>query len=98
MYEAFLPGANPASGAAFMAEAVGTGNRGNTQFVTNFTEGDTMLQNISILLQPGWKKGIRYAALAVLELCLAASLVSMFAQQADLRTFASAEDAGRALF
>src|SRR5712664_4242883 len=57
-----------------------------------------MLQNISILVQLEWKKFIRFAALILMALSLGSSFVPMLAQQPEQRTFASAEDAGRAIF
>ncbi len=57
-----------------------------------------MLQNISILLQPRWKKLIRFAAVALLALSWGASFMPTFAQQPGQQTFASLEDAGHSIF
>src|ERR1700692_2047357 len=61
-------------------------------------EGTTMLQNISILVQPGWKKVVRFGAFALLALSWGASFMPTFAQQPGQQTFASVEEAGRAFF
>src|SRR3981189_2029246 len=57
-----------------------------------------MLQNISILVQLEWKKFIRFTAFIVMALSLGSSFVPMLAHQPEQRTFASVEDAGRAIF
>src|SRR5882762_3338452 len=57
-----------------------------------------MLQNISILVQLEWKKFIRFTAFIAMALSLGSSFVPMLAQQPEQRTFASVEDAGRAIF
>src|SRR5260370_6086360 len=61
-------------------------------------EGNTMLQNTSILGQLYWKRFIRFAAVVLLALFLASSLVPTFAQQPGQSTFVSVEDAGHAFF
>jgi len=61
-------------------------------------ERNTMLQTISILLQLEWKSFVRFAVLILFALFLGSSFAPMFAQQPGQRTFASAEDASRALF
>jgi len=57
-----------------------------------------MLRNIPILVQLEWKKFIRFAAFILMALSLGSSFVPTRAQQPEQRTFASAEDAGRAIF
>ena len=57
-----------------------------------------MLQNILILVQPGCKTFIRFAAIAFLALFLGASFAPTFAQQTGQQTFASLEDAGHSIF
>jgi len=57
-----------------------------------------MLQNISILAQPGLKKIIRFAAFALLAFSLTSGFMTAFAQQAEQQTFASVEEAGSAFF
>src|ERR1700686_462792 len=57
-----------------------------------------MLQNISILVQPGGKKFIRFAALVLLALSAGVPFAPTFAQQPGQQTFASLEDAGHSLF
>ena len=57
-----------------------------------------MLRNTSILVQLEWKKFIRFAALILMALSLGSSFVPTRAQQPEQRTFASAEEAGRAIF
>jgi hypothetical protein len=57
-----------------------------------------MLQRILIFVQPEWKSFIRLAASIVFALSLGCSFVPTFAQQPGQRTFASAEEAGSALF
>jgi hypothetical protein len=89
-----------ASGAASMA-VVDTGDR--MYLFTGIAksprmEGTTMLQNISVLLQPDWKKVIRIAAFILLALYWGASFIPTFAQQVGQQTFASVEDASRAFF
>jgi hypothetical protein len=61
-------------------------------------EGTTMLQNILLLVRPGWRKVILFAAFALLALSWGASLMPTFAQQPGQQTFASVDDAGRAFF
>jgi hypothetical protein len=61
-------------------------------------EGFTMLRNNSVVRHSGWEKVIRFAAFALLVLSWGACLVPAFAQQPGQQTFASAEDAGHALF
>jgi hypothetical protein len=85
---------------ASMAVAADTGNRmylWDSQKIQDW-EGTTMLQNISILVQPGWRKVIRVAAFALLAFSWGASFMPTFAQQPGQQTFASVEEAGRAFF
>ncbi|HXM93940.1 MAG TPA: DUF2950 domain-containing protein [Candidatus Dormibacteraeota bacterium] len=56
-----------------------------------------MLQRSSILVQLEWKSFVRFAASTLFALSLA-PFAPTFAQQPGQRTFASAEDAGRAFF
>ena len=57
-----------------------------------------MLENISNLLELAWKEFIRFAVFALLALSCGASFAPTSARQAGQQTFASVEDAGRALF
>ena len=57
-----------------------------------------MMWTISILNQLEWKKFIRSTAFVLLALCMGDSFETALAQEAGQRTFASAADAGRALF
>jgi hypothetical protein len=61
-------------------------------------ERNTMLHKISIFLQFEGKKFVRFAGSVLFALSLACSSAPMFAQEPGQRTFASAEDAGRAFF
>jgi hypothetical protein len=61
-------------------------------------ERNTMLHRISIFAQLEWKCFVRFAVSALFALSLACSSVPIFAQEPGQRTFASAEDAGSALF
>jgi hypothetical protein len=61
-------------------------------------ERNIMLQRISIFVQLEWKSFLRFAASVLFALTLGCSFVPTFAQQPGQRTFASAEDAGRAFF
>jgi Protein of unknown function (DUF2950) len=60
-------------------------------------EKSFMLQKISDRAQLEWKSLVRIAGSALLALSLGSSFVPTFAQQKGQRTFASAEEAGRAL-
>lgn len=57
-----------------------------------------MLQKLSDRAQFEWKGFVRIGVSALLALSLGSSLVPTFAQQKGQRTFASTEEAGRALF
>jgi Protein of unknown function (DUF2950) len=57
-----------------------------------------MLQKISIFVQLECKRFVRFAVSVLFALSLACSSVPMFAQEPGQQTFASAEDASRALF
>ncbi len=61
-------------------------------------ERNTMLRAISIFVQPKRKYFVRLAMSLLLALMSACSSAPMFAQEEGQQTFASAEDAGRALF
>jgi Protein of unknown function (DUF2950) len=61
-------------------------------------EETTMLQNISVLTELKQEKLRRFTALVLVALSLASSSVPAFASQPDQQTFASVEEAGRALF
>jgi hypothetical protein len=101
MYGVFLPAEGPASGAAAVVAVDDIGDRMYTlvELVENLRmEGNTMLQRILIFVQPEWKSFIRLAAPIVFALSLGCSFVPTFAQQPGQRTFASAEEAGSALF
>jgi hypothetical protein len=57
-----------------------------------------MLPNISLINQFEWKNFIRFDVFVLLALSLGSSCAPSFAQQPGQQTFASAADAGRALF
>jgi hypothetical protein len=57
-----------------------------------------MLHKISIFVQFECKSFVRFAVSVLFALTLACSSAPMFAQEEGQRTFASAEDAGRALY
>jgi Protein of unknown function (DUF2950) len=61
-------------------------------------KGTLMLRNRSITNKSEWKKIIRCAVFVLLALPLSASLAPLLAQQVGQQTFATAADAGRALF
>src|SRR5882762_6881738 len=61
-------------------------------------ERNTMLYRISIFLRLACKSFVRFAVSVLFALSLGCSSAPMFAQEPGQRTFASAEDAGRALF
>jgi hypothetical protein len=61
-------------------------------------EKNTMLQSVSIFVEREAKRFVRFAGSALLALSLGCSFAPAFAQQPGQRAFASAEDAGSALF
>jgi hypothetical protein len=61
-------------------------------------ERNTMLHRISIFVELERKNFVRFAGSVLFALCLGCSSAPMFAQEPAQRTFASAEDASRALF
>jgi hypothetical protein len=61
-------------------------------------ERNTMLHRISIFVQPRPKSVVRFALSVLFGLSLGCSSAPMFAQEPGQHTFASAEDASRALF
>jgi hypothetical protein len=61
-------------------------------------ERNTMLHKISIFVQFECKSFFRFAVSAMFALSLGCLPAPIFAQESGQRTFASAEDAGRALF
>jgi hypothetical protein len=61
-------------------------------------ERNTMLRKISILFQFEYTRFARLAVVALFAVTLGCPPAPIFAQEAGQRTFASAEDAGRALF
>jgi hypothetical protein len=61
-------------------------------------ERNTMLRRISIFVQVGCKNFARFAVSVLFVLPLGCSSAPMFAQEPGQRTFASAEEASRALF
>jgi hypothetical protein len=61
-------------------------------------ERNTMLHRISIFVQPKRKHFVRFAASVLFLLTSVCSSALVFAQEPGQRTFASAEDAGRALY
>jgi hypothetical protein len=61
-------------------------------------ERNTMLHRISIFVQPKRKHFVRFAASVLFLLTSVYSSALVFAQEPGQRTFASAEDAGRALY
>ncbi len=62
------------------------------------TERNTMLHRISIFVQLECQGFVRFAVSILFALSLGCSPAPMFAQEPGQRTFASAEDASRALF
>jgi DUF2950 family protein len=62
------------------------------------TEENTMLQKTPIPVQLEWKSLFRFAVSALFAICFVYQYPPTFAQQPGQRTFASAEDAGHALF
>jgi len=61
-------------------------------------ERNTMLRRISIFVQVEYKNFVRFAVSVLFALSLGCSSAPMFAQEPGQRTFASAEEASRALF
>jgi len=57
-----------------------------------------MMQGISVFIQDECKKSVRFAVSVLFVLSLGCSSAPIFAQEPGQRTFASAEDAGRAFF
>jgi hypothetical protein len=60
-------------------------------------EKNIMLQKVSIFIQLECKRFVRFVVSVMFALSLGCSSAPMFAQEPGQRTFASAEDAGRAL-
>jgi hypothetical protein len=82
-----------------VADAIGNHMYQPFEFIENLKmERNTMLHVISIFVQPGRKSRVRFAMAVLLVLTLACSSAPIFAQEAGQKTFASAEDASRALF
>jgi Protein of unknown function (DUF2950) len=67
-------------------------------FENSEMEEVTMWRNISVLAQLERQNFGRFAAFVLVALSLASSSVPAFARQPDQQTFASVEEAGRALF
>jgi hypothetical protein len=61
-------------------------------------EGNTMLHTISIFVQGKCTNSVRFTVSVLFLLISVCSSAPMFAQEPGQRTFASAEDAGRALY
>jgi hypothetical protein len=61
-------------------------------------ERNTMLRRMPMLFQPECTRFVRLAVAALLAITLGCSSAPIFAQEAGQQTFASAEDASRALF
>src|SRR5260370_27436618 len=61
-------------------------------------ERNTMPRRISIFVQVEYKNFVRFAVSVLFALSLGCSSAPMFAQEPGQRTFASAEEASRALF
>src|SRR4029077_18321017 len=61
-------------------------------------ERNTMLHRISIFVQLEYKRFVRFTVSVLFALSLACLSAPMFAQEPGQQTFASAEDASRALF
>jgi len=61
-------------------------------------EKNIMLRKISFLIHMEWKNLVRFGVSVMFALSLGCSSAPTFAQEPGQRTFASAEDAGRALF
>jgi hypothetical protein len=107
MSEVFPPAAGralevaPMAVASMVAVVVDIGDRmcPRMELVENSKmETNMILQRISIFVQQlEWKSFVRFASVLI-ALSLGCSFVPTFAQQPGQRTFASAEDAGRAFF
>jgi Protein of unknown function (DUF2950) len=67
-------------------------------FENSRMERNTMLHKISIFIQLECKRVVRFGVSVLFALSLGASFAPAFAQQPGQRTFASTEDASRALF
>jgi len=86
--------------AVSMAEvAAAIGDHMNLELIENSEmEKNIMLHAISIFVQPKRKNFVRFAVSFLFALSLGFSSAPMFAQEAGQQTFASVEDAGRALY
>ena len=88
-----------AASTAAEADAIGNHTYQPRELIENSTmERNTMLQKISILVAPKCQNFVRFAVSVLFALSLGCSSAPMLAQEPGQRTFASAEDASRALF
>jgi len=84
---------------AVVADTIGDGMNQRLEHVEiRRMERNTMLPRISILFQPECTRFVRLAVAALFAITLGCSSAPIFAQEAGQQTFASAEDASRALF
>jgi hypothetical protein len=84
---------------AAVADAIGNHMYEPGDLIENFKmERNTMPHTISIFVQPKRKNFGRFAMFVLFLLTSVCSSAPMFAQEAGQQTFASVEDAGRALF
>jgi hypothetical protein len=84
---------------AAVADTTGDGmNRRREVVETSRIVRNTMLHKISILFQRECTRFVRLAVTALFAVTLGCSSAPSFAQEAGQQTFASAEDAGHALF
>jgi hypothetical protein len=82
-----------------VADAIGNHMYQPVELVENSKmERNTMRHTISIFVQPKRKNFVRFAVSVLFVLTSVCSSAPMFAQETGQRTFASAEDAGRALY
>ena len=82
-----------------VADAIGNHIYQPLKLIENLKmERNTMLHVTSIFVQPKRKNFVRFAMAVLLVLTLACPAAPIFAQEAGQKTFASAEEASRALF
>jgi hypothetical protein len=72
--------------------------RGPALILNSRMERNMMLQKISIFIENKWKSVVRFVAAPLMAICFAGWVSPLFAQQQGQRTFASAQEAGHALF
>jgi hypothetical protein len=84
---------------AAVADAIGDRVYARVELIENLQmERNTMLHKTSIFVRLECKSFVRFAVSILFALSLSCSSAPMFAQEAGQQTFASAEDASRALF